>query len=112
MDVENIDALEPAELEAVLERALDPRVPVELLYAVLERLGRLDQEAAALTAAPAAPTAPPASAPRAEAATPPAPAPAEPPVPAARVPAQADAPWTPSAAVQPPAERGRDESEA
>ncbi|WP_034262851.1 hypothetical protein [Actinospica robiniae] len=47
MDVDNIDALNPAELEAVLERALDPRVPVELLYAVLERLGRLDQAAAA-----------------------------------------------------------------
>lgn len=47
MDVDNIDTLTQAELEAVLERALDPRVPVELLYAVLERLGRLDQAAAA-----------------------------------------------------------------
>lgn len=39
MDVENIDALNPAELDALLERALDPRVPVEVFYAVLERIG-------------------------------------------------------------------------
>ncbi|MBR7835902.1 hypothetical protein KDL01_21690, partial [Actinospica durhamensis] len=47
MDVENIDALSPAELDALLERALDPQVPVELLYAVLERIDRLEREAAA-----------------------------------------------------------------
>jgi len=39
MDVENLDALTPAELDAVLEQALNPRVPVEVLYAVLERIG-------------------------------------------------------------------------
>lgn len=39
MDVENIDALNPAELDALLERALDPQVPVEVFYAVLERIG-------------------------------------------------------------------------
>jgi hypothetical protein len=39
MDVENLDALTPAELEALLEQALNPRVPVEVLYAVLERIG-------------------------------------------------------------------------
>ena len=39
MDVENLDALTPAELDALLEQALNPRVPVEVLYAVLERIG-------------------------------------------------------------------------
>ncbi|HTJ72201.1 MAG TPA: hypothetical protein VL551_31970 [Actinospica sp.] len=39
MDVENLDALNPAELDELLERALNPQVPVELLYAVLERIG-------------------------------------------------------------------------
>lgn len=39
MDVENIDALNPAELDALLERALNPQVPVEVFYAVLERIG-------------------------------------------------------------------------
>jgi len=51
MDVENIDTLNSAELDALLERALDPLVPVEVFYAVLERIGRHDQALAA--AAPA-----------------------------------------------------------
>jgi hypothetical protein len=44
MDVENLDALTPAELDALLEQALNPRVPVEVLYAVLERIGGRAQE--------------------------------------------------------------------
>ena len=60
MDVENIDALSPAELDALLERALDPQVPVELLYAVLERIDRLEREAAASRAPQAEAVAPPA----------------------------------------------------
>jgi hypothetical protein len=91
MDVDNIDALTVAELEAVLERALDPRVPVELLYAVLERLGRLDQaaaghEGAAEVPAPAEAYPPAAPVPAAAAITaylPAVPAQAPPPVPAA-----------------------------
>jgi hypothetical protein len=43
MDVENIDALNPAELDALLERALDPQVPIEVFYAVLERIGPHEQ---------------------------------------------------------------------
>jgi len=39
MDVENLDALTPAELDALLNQALNPQVPVEVLYAVLERIG-------------------------------------------------------------------------
>jgi hypothetical protein len=39
MDVENLDALNPTELDELLERALNPRVPVEVLYAVLDRIG-------------------------------------------------------------------------
>lgn len=45
MDVENIDALNAAELDALLERALDPQVPVEVFYAVLERIGQHEQAA-------------------------------------------------------------------
>ena len=43
MDVENLDALSPAELDALLEQALNPRVPVEMLYALLERIGAAPQ---------------------------------------------------------------------
>jgi hypothetical protein len=50
MDAENLDALTPAELEALLEQALNPQVPVTMLYAVLERIG-----AAGAQAAPARP---------------------------------------------------------
>ena len=50
MDVENIDALNPAELDALLERALNPQVPVEVFYAVLERIG--SHEPATETAPP------------------------------------------------------------
>lgn len=71
MDVDNIEILTQAELEAVLERALDPRVPVELLYAVLERLGRLDQAAAARESAADLPAPAEAFAPAAAAAPPP-----------------------------------------
>ena len=39
MDVENLDALNPAQLDELLERALNPQVPVEVLYAVLDRIG-------------------------------------------------------------------------
>ena len=46
MDVENIDALTPAELDALLDQALNPRVPVEVLYAVLERIGASAQATA------------------------------------------------------------------
>lgn len=98
MDVDNIDALTLAELEAVLERALDPRVPVELLYAVLERLGRLDQaaagqEAAADLPAPAeafAPAAPPPSAAAVTAYLPAVPAQGPPPAPAEPGPGESD----------------------
>jgi len=38
MDVENIEALSPVELDALLDRALNPQVPVEVFYAVLERV--------------------------------------------------------------------------
>ena len=55
MDVENLDALNPTELDELLERALNPRVPVEVLYAVLDRIGPAkDGEPAAATAASAA----------------------------------------------------------
>ena len=47
MDVENLDALTPAELEALLEQALNPQVPVSMLYAVLERIGAAGTPAAA-----------------------------------------------------------------
>ena len=46
MDVENIDALNPAELDALLERTLDPKVPIEVFYAVLERIGPHEQPTA------------------------------------------------------------------
>jgi hypothetical protein len=52
MDVENLDALNPTELDELLERALNPRVPVEVLYAVLDRIGPAkDGAPAAATAA-------------------------------------------------------------
>jgi hypothetical protein len=54
MDVENIDALNPAELDALLERALDPQVPVEVFYAVLERIGSQEPSAGASPAYPGA----------------------------------------------------------
>jgi hypothetical protein len=47
MDAENLDALTPAELEALLEQALNPQVPVTVLYAVLERIGAAGAQAAA-----------------------------------------------------------------
>jgi len=56
MDVENIDALNPAELDALLERALDPQVPVEVFYAVLERIGPHEPPAQPTSAQPAAET--------------------------------------------------------
>jgi len=47
-DVTTIDQLTDAEVDELLERALNPRMPIEVFYAVLNRIG---------PAAPAAPTA-------------------------------------------------------
>jgi hypothetical protein len=58
MDVENLDALNPTELDELLERALNPRVPVEVLYAVLDRIGPPKDGAPVLAPVPAAAAAP------------------------------------------------------
>lgn len=38
-DVTTIDQLTDAEVDELLERALNPRTPIEIFYAVLDRIG-------------------------------------------------------------------------
>jgi len=38
-DITTIDQLSDAEVDELLERALNPRTPIELFYAVLDRIG-------------------------------------------------------------------------
>lgn len=38
-DVTTIDQLSDAEFDELLERSLNPRTPIELFYAVLDRIG-------------------------------------------------------------------------
>jgi hypothetical protein len=38
-DVTTIDQLSDAEVDELLERALNPRTPIEIFYAVLDRIG-------------------------------------------------------------------------
>ncbi|HWG25117.1 hypothetical protein [Actinospica sp.] len=59
-DVTTIDQLSDAEVDELLARALNPQTPIEIFYAVLDRIGGIP--AAAPEAAPvAAPTSAPAA---------------------------------------------------
>ena len=55
-DVTTIDQLSDAEVDELLERSLNPRTPIELFYAVLDRIGGV--VAAAPDPAPAYPAEP------------------------------------------------------
>ena len=50
-DVTTIDQLTDAEVDELLERALNPRTPIEIFYAVLDRIGGSAAAAAAMATA-------------------------------------------------------------
>jgi len=52
-DVTTIDQLSDAEVDELLERALNPRTPIEIFYAVLDRIGGYGGADAAVDEAPA-----------------------------------------------------------
>lgn len=62
-DVTTIDRMSDAEVDELLARALSPHTPVEIFYAVLDRIGGIP---AAAPEAPAYPDAEPTSAPAAD----------------------------------------------
>jgi hypothetical protein len=45
-DVTTIDQLSDAEVDELLARALNPRTPIEIFYAVLDRIGGIPAAAA------------------------------------------------------------------
>jgi hypothetical protein len=51
-DVTTIDQLTDAEVDELLERALNPRTPIEIFYAVLDRIGGYTADDADATRSP------------------------------------------------------------